>query len=65
MEVVKVKLENKLELKREMFIDDVLKSNKFVCFYIGLFFYVCFMMLFFFLKLFVNVMKYWDNKKKG
>lgn len=65
MEAAKAKLENKPELKREMFIDDVLKSNKSVCFYTGLPSYACLMMLFPFLKPFANAMKYWDNKKKG
>ena len=65
MEAAKAKLENKPELKREMFIDDVLKSNKSVCFYTGLPSYACLMMLFSFLKPLANTMKYWDNKKKG
>ena len=65
MEAAKAKLKNKPELKREMFIDDVLNSNKSVCFYTGLPSYACLMMLFSFLKPFANAMKYWDNKKKG
>lgn len=65
MEAAKAKLENKPELKREMFINDVLNSNKSVCFYTGLPSYACLMMLFSFLKPFANTMKYWDNKKKG
>lgn len=65
MEATKAKLENKPELKREMFIDDVLNSNKSVSFYTGLPSYACLMMLFSFLKPFANTMKYWDNRKKG
>lgn len=65
MEAAKAKLENKPELKREMFIADVLNSNKSVRFYTGLPSCACLMMLFSFLKPFANTMKYWDNKKKG
>jgi len=36
MEEAKTKLEDKQELKREIFMDDVLKSNKSVHFYAGL-----------------------------
>ena len=66
MEAAKAKLENKPELamEREMLIDDVLNSNKSVCFYTGLPSYAC-LMLFSFLKPFVNTVKHWDNKKKG
>lgn len=64
LEAAKAKLENKPELKREMFIDDVHKFNKSVHFYTGLSSHACLMMLFSFLKPLANAMKYWDNRKK-
>lgn len=65
MEAAKDKLKNKPELKREMFIGDVLNSNKSVRFYTGLPSHAGLMMLFSFLTPFANTMKYWHNKKKG
>ncbi|KAL9977483.1 hypothetical protein ACROYT_G014891 [Oculina patagonica] len=65
MEEAKTKLEDKQELKREIFMDDVLKSNKSVHFYTGLPSHACLMMLFSFLKPLAHAMKYWDNRKKG
>ncbi|CAH3154832.1 unnamed protein product, partial [Pocillopora meandrina] len=58
-------IQNKTKTAPRRQADDVLKSNKSVCFYTGLPSYACLMMLFPFLKPFANAMKYWDNKKKG
>ena len=65
MEEAKTKLEEKQELKREIFMDDVLKSNKSVHFYTGLSSHACLIMLFSFLKPLAHAMKYWDNRKRG
>ena len=54
--------EEKQELKREIFMDDVLKSNKSVHFHTGLPSHAC-LMLFSFLKPLAHAMKYWDNRK--
>lgn len=63
-EDIKYMEEEKQELKREIFMDDVLKSNKSVHFYTGLPSHAC-LMLFSFLEPLAHAVKYWDNRKKG
>jgi len=63
-EDIKYMEEEKQELKREIFMDDVLKSNKSVHFYTGRPSHAC-LMLFSFLEPLAHAVKYWDNRKKG
>lgn len=45
-------------------MDDVLKDDELVKFYIGIFSLVCLIMIFNLLKFFVEKFKYWDKNKE-
>lgn len=56
--------EQRNELKRELFMEDVQRDDNSVKFYTGLPSLSCLLMLFNFLKPIANGMKYWDGKNK-
>ena len=60
----KEKLENKTQLKRDLFIEDICKNDQTVRFYTGIPSLGCLLMVFNFLKPIAEKMKYWDGKKK-
>ena len=61
---LKSKLSNKKQLKRELFVDDVLKDDESVKFFTGIPSLACFMMIFNLLKPFAEKLKYWDKNKE-
>ena len=61
---LKAKLANKKQLKRELFMGDVLKDDESVKFYTGIPNLACLMMLFNLLKPFAEKLKYWDKSKQ-
>lgn len=61
---LKSKLANKKQLKRELFMGDVLKDDESVKFYTGIPNLPCLMMLFNLLKPFAEKLKYWDKSKQ-
>ncbi|XP_068735306.1 uncharacterized protein [Montipora capricornis] len=64
MDECKARLENKTQLKRDLFIEDVFKDDRSVRFYTGIPLLTCLLMVFNFLQPFAEKMKYWDGKKK-
>ena len=60
----KEKLENKTQLKRDLFVEDICKNDQTVRFYTGIPSLGCLFMVFNFLKPIAEKMKYWDGKKK-
>jgi len=56
--------EQRHELKRDLFLEDVQRNDSSVKFYTGLPSLSCLLMLFEFLKPIANCMKYWDGKNK-
>lgn len=64
MEESKAKLDNKTQLKRDLFIEDVCKDDQSVRFYTGIPSLACLFMVFDFLQPIAEKMKYWDGKKK-
>jgi len=60
----KEKLENKTQLKKDLFIEDICKNEQTVRFYTGIPSLGCLFMVFNFLKPIAEKMKYWDGKKK-
>ena len=61
---LKAKLSNNKKLKRELFVDDVLKDDESVKFYTVIPSLACFMMIFNLLKPFAEKLKYWDKNKE-
>lgn len=62
-EKLNAKLEDKEALKRELFMEDVVKNDESVKFYTGLPTLSCLMTLFSLIKPFCGNMKYWDSNK--
>lgn len=60
---LKAKLTNNKQLKRELFVDDVLKNDESVKFYTGIPSLACLTMIFN-LKPFAEKLKYWDKNKE-
>lgn len=61
---LKAKLTNSKQLKRELFVDDVLKDDESVKFYTGIPSLACLTMIFNLLKPFAEKLKYWDKNKE-
>ena len=61
---LKSKLSNKKQLKRELFVDNVLKDDESVKFFTDIPSLACFMMIFNLLKPFAEKLKYWDKNKE-
>ena len=61
---LKAKLTNNKQLKRELFVDDVLKNDESVKFYTGIPNLACLMMIFNLLRPFAEKLKYWDKNKE-
>ena len=64
-ERLRARLANKKQLKRELFVGDVLKNDESVKFYTGIPGLSCLMMLFTLLKPIAEKLKYWDKNKKS
>ena len=60
----KKKLENKTQLKKDLFIEDICKSDQTVRFYTGIPSLDCLFRVFNFLKPIAEEMKYWNGRKK-
>ena len=60
----KEKLDNKTQLKRDLFMEDICKNDQAVRFYTGIPSLACLFMVFNFLQPIAEKMKYWDGKKK-
>ena len=64
MQDMKGKFDNRSQLKRDLFLEDVCRNDRTVRFYTGIPSLACLLMLFDFLKPIAEKMKYWDGKKK-
>ena len=60
----KKKLENKTQLKKDLFIEDICKNDQTVRFYTGIPSLDCLFRVFNFLKPIAEEMKYWNGRKK-
>lgn len=65
VKILEEKLENKKQLKRELFIEDMLRDDESVKFYTGLPNIACFNFTWNLIKPYTEKIKYWDKKKRG
>ena len=61
--VLRNKVNNKAAMKRELFMDNVLKNDESVKFYTGILALTCLMAVFNILKPLAEKLKYWDSNK--